>query len=376
VRFAAVALLALGCFFRLTAFAKATAVKKAEATQAEATQLHALTTDAARPHEKATHGFHLPPSREALRRTDVALAEAGQVEGQLKISGTRFLKPDGTAFQWRGISAFRLVEFVAHGREAEADEYLAWAASKKLTVVRVFAMADGIFQLTPADGLRALPRLLEIARRHGMYVEVVAFTGTSAIEVDMPRFVEAIGAICAKYPNALLELANEPGHPTQSARVHDAAYMQSLARLVPKQVPLSLGSVEYGDAFAAGTYITWHSPRGQDWPQRMADGALLLKKFKKPVISDEPIGAADAAVADRRDNNPARFRQAAQAARRAGLGATFHYDGGIQAKRLTKTEIACLDAWLAGLIDGRRWWFPVSSFQFPVSSSQFSVLRD
>ena len=39
----------------------------------------------------------------------------------LKISGTRFIKPDGTTFQWRGISAFRLLEFVAHGNEKQAD---------------------------------------------------------------------------------------------------------------------------------------------------------------------------------------------------------------------------------------------------------------
>ena len=43
-----------------------------------------------------------------------------------------------------------------------------WAASKKLNVVRVLAMADGIFQLSPADGRQALPRLLEIAQTHGL----------------------------------------------------------------------------------------------------------------------------------------------------------------------------------------------------------------
>ncbi len=46
-----------------------------------------------------------------------------QADAHLKISGTRFLKPDGSVFEWRGISAFRLLEFVAHGREAEADAY-------------------------------------------------------------------------------------------------------------------------------------------------------------------------------------------------------------------------------------------------------------
>jgi hypothetical protein len=267
----------------------------------------------------------------------------------LRVRDTSFIAPDDTVFRWRGISAFRLLEFVAHGREKEADAYLRWAASKKLNVVRVFAMADGIFQLSPEDGLRALPRLFEMARRHGIYVEIVAFTGTSVIKVDRATFVKAIGAICARHPNALLELANEPGHPTQAKEMHDPAHLQSLLPLVPKQVPLALGSVEYHDGFGAGTYVTWHSPRGSDWARQVEEGAALLRKFKKPVINDEPIGAADAAIPGRRDNDPARFRAAAEAMRRAGLGATFHYEGGIQTRLLTKVETACLDAWLAGL---------------------------
>ena len=267
----------------------------------------------------------------------------------LKTAGTRFVTSDGTPFDWRGITAFRLLEFVAHGRAADADAYLAWAASKRLTVVRVLAMADGIFQLSPADGQHALPSLLEMAQRHGLYVEVVALTGTAVIKVDIPRHVKAIGEICAKYPNALLELANEPGHPTQSSAVHDPVYMQSVAALVPKTVPVSLGSVEYGDGFASGTYVTWHAPRTSHWVADVGRGAALVARFNKPVISDEPVGAADRVEPGRRDNAPARFRAAAVASRKAGLGATFHYDGGVQARPLTKTEMACLDAWLAGL---------------------------
>ena len=164
----------------------------------------------------------------------------------------------------------------------------------------------------------------------------------------MAAHVKAIGEICARYPNALLELANEPGHPTQSKSVHDAATLQSLARLVPPAVPVALGSVEYGDGFAAGSYVTWHAPRSSRWYADLARGAELVKRFKKPVVSDEPIGAADHAVPGRRDNNPEHFQQAAAASRRAGIGATFHYDGGVQAKPLTAIEMACLDAWLAG----------------------------
>jgi hypothetical protein len=273
-----------------------------------------------------------------------------QAEGPLRVSRTTFLKPDGSVFHWRGITAFRLLELVAHGKEPEADTYLKWAASQKLTIVRVLGMADGLFKLSPADGLRALPRLLEMAERHGLYVELVALADTATIALDIPRHVEAVAKICARHPNVLLEIANEPAHPTQVKALHDPAYVKTLAPLVPAGVPVSWGSVENGDGFGAGSYVTWHAPRGGDWPRQIgAQGAALIRKFKKPVISDEPIGAADTAVPGRRDNDPGRFRASARAAARAGLGATFHYEGGLQARLPTSVEQACLQAWLGGL---------------------------
>jgi hypothetical protein len=273
-----------------------------------------------------------------------------KAEGHLTISGTQFKTANGTPFEWRGITAFRLLELVAHGRESEADAYMTWAAGKKLTLVRVLGMADVLFKLSPVDGQHALPRLLEMAARYGLHVEVVALADTATIKVDFPRHVKAIAEICARYPNALLEIANEPVHPTQARALHDPAYVKSLAELVPARVPVSLGSVENGDGFAAGTYVTWHAPRSGKggWPAQIARGATLVRRFKKPVVNDEPMGAADKAVPGRRDNVPAHFREAAIATRRAGLGGTFHYEGGLQAKLPSAIELACLDAWLAG----------------------------
>ena len=283
------------------------------------------------------------------------LQAEGRAHGHLEISGTHFVQSDGTLFEWRGITAFRLLEFVAHGKESEADAYLAWVAGKQLTVVRVFGMADVLFKLSPADGQHALPRLLELARRRGLHVEVVAFADTATIKVDLPRHLKAIAGICARYPNALLEIANEPVHPTQTRALHEASYVASLAELVPAGVPLSLGSVETGDGFAAGRYVTWHAPRSGTggWVAQVARGAELVRRFKKPVVLDEPIGAADQAITGRRDNVPAHFHDAAVAARRAGLAMTFHYEGGLQARQPSATELACLDAWIAGLSAAR-----------------------
>ena len=268
----------------------------------------------------------------------------------LRVAGTQFLKPDGTVFAWRGITSFRLVEFVARGRESDADAYLAWAASKKLTIVRVLVMGDGLFTLSPSDGVKALPRLLEMAQTRGLFVEVVALADTATISVDIPGHVKAVAEVCGRYPNALLEIANEPVHGTQARALHDPAYLKSLLKFVPAGVPVSLGSVETGEGFGGGTYVTWHSPRTADWPRRIEQqGRALVRRFKKPVISDEPMGAADQAVPGRRDGNPDRFRQAAEASRRAGIGATFHYEGGLQSRLPSTIEMASLEAWLEGL---------------------------
>ena len=274
---------------------------------------------------------------------------AGPAAGRLTVAGTSFVKPDGQPFVWRGVTAFRLVEFVAHGRTGDADAYLAWAASRHVTIVRVLAMADGLFPLSPADGQHAVGGMLELAKRRGLYVEVVALADTARLRVDAPRAVKSIGTICAAYDNCLLELANEPGHPTQAAALHDPAYVKSLAALVPKGVLLSFGSVEYGDGFGGGDFVTWHAPRA--YPVAALDaGAMLLKRFKKPVISDEPIGAAETTVPGRRASDPEVFRQMARRSKQLGLGATFHYEGGLQARVPEGRELACFEAWMRELL--------------------------
>lgn len=272
--------------------------------------------------------------------------------GRLEPSGTGWVDAAGKPFQWRGITAFRLLEFVARGRERDADAYLAWASSQTLNVVRVLAMARVLFTLTPADGERALPRLLDLAERHHMAVEVVALADTASYTFEPAAHVRALGRACAAHPNCVIEIANEPYHPTQSARVHDHAFLRRLRDEIPRQVPVSIGTLDEGGELAAGDYVTWHSPREGDWPGRLREGRALLERFRKPVVADEPMGAADRAIPNRRDADPDRFRTAARICRTLGLGATFHYEGGLRAARPSTIEAACLRAWLDGLSGG------------------------
>ncbi|HTI37001.1 MAG TPA: hypothetical protein VL484_05520 [Vicinamibacterales bacterium] len=296
--------------------------------------------------------------RRRLARALIAVLAASclsaslRVDPSLRAAGTHFVRADGTPFAWRGITAFRLLEFVAHNRESQAAAYLDWAASEQITVVRVLSMAHVLFALTPAEGEQALPRLLELARARGLVVEVVALADTASYRIDLARHVQAVGNACAASRNCVIEIANEPYHPTQSADVHDHSVLRRLRGAIPSTVPVSLGTLDDRGELAAGDYVTWHSPRDSNWPERMREGVGLVRRYGKPVIADEPMGAADDAVPGRRDNVPEHFAMAARLAAESGVGTTFHYEGGLQARLPTSTEMTCLKAWMAALTRG------------------------
>lgn len=269
----------------------------------------------------------------------------------VRVQGTGFAQTDGQPFAWRGITAFRLAAMIASGREREAAAYLDWASSQSLTVVRVLLMAKHLFELEPAKGRAALPRLLDLARARGIAVEVVALADTGSYALDYDAHVREIGRIAAAKGNAFVEIANEPGHPTQDERLHDPAFAKRLAELIPDPVVVALGSLEYGERYADGDYATTHVPRGEGWENvlAVAKGAELVARLRKPVVSDEPIGAGPKYEEGRRDNVPARFAAAAALTALTGMAATFHYEGGLYGRIPKGAEAASLEAWKQGL---------------------------
>jgi hypothetical protein len=297
----------------------------------------------------------------------------------LQIDGVTFRTPAGQPFQWRGVTAFRLLDFVADRNEPEAEKYLAWAQGQNLTVVRVLAMGGGFMDLKPADGRSALSRLLVLAAKHSLNVEVVALAGTMEVPVNLEEHLSTLGETLGEHPNALLEIANEPTHPSQAPAVGKPEVLLALAARVPADVPIALGSMEADESFARGDYATWHVPRdntldGWGHVLAVARGAEIVQKWKKPVVSDEPIGAGPKYEPGRRDDAPARFRAAALLTRLAGLGATFHYEGGLQARIPEGRELECFKAW------NEAWDLLPAEIEsqgaFAAAGSQGAVVRD
>jgi hypothetical protein len=263
------------------------------------------------------------------------------------------VRPDGTPFTWRGITAFRLLEMEAAGKSAEVDTYLKWAASQQLTVVRVLTMAKHLFELPPERGVAALDAFLSRAARHGMFVEVVALADTGAYPLDLKQHVRRVGEIAARHPNALVEIANEPYHGTQKPEVHRDDFLQELRKEITAGVPVALGAAGYPELHAAGDFVTFHSSRspaegGWGSVRDLRIGAELLRKAGKPVVDDEPIGAGSKFEPGRRDDNPERFRAHALLAGLLGLHSTFHYEGGLQGRIPAGRELESLNAWREG----------------------------
>jgi hypothetical protein len=271
---------------------------------------------------------------------------------KLRADGRRLVDESGRPFIWRGITGFRAVELVATGRPADADAFFAWAHSQDASVVRVFAMSANLFRLTPGDGAAALAKTLELAARHGLYLEVVGLVDTASFQFDQRTHIRTMGATCAEWPNCLIEIANEPRHPTQDSRVGDPAYLRELRSLIPRSVPVALGSAHGGDDespdFAGADYVTVHGNRADDdspadpsdragwrWVSRIAAQGALSERTGKFVVNDEP----------RRDDLAAgKHLAVALLCRVWGVGDTFHYSGGLQAQVATGAELAALAA--------------------------------
>ena len=245
---------------------------------------------------------------------------------------------------------------------ADAGAFVSWARSTGFTVLRVLSMLPngGWMNLSPDDGRRALPTVLEMARAEGLYVQAVALANTNersgrfGTDVFLREQVRQIGRLCAEAGNCVLEIANEPYHGSQ-ARLDDPARMRRLAREAPEGLLVTWGATERDDSarMAGGDFVVVHLARSGAWWDRVArvrDLERLSMATGKFVVDNEPIGAAERVERGRRDANPDAFLAQGIATRLAGAGATFHCEDCLRARVPGRVQQQCA----AAFIEGRR----------------------
>lgn len=272
---------------------------------------------------------------------------------RLRMTGrSGFVDETGRSVPATSATAFQLVEFMAHGREAEAARFL--ESIRPARFVRVLVMAAHLFVLSPSEGLAALPALLDLGAAKGVYVEVTALADTTSFPgLDDRVYLAGIGAICAAKPACgAIEIGNELHslHPTQDARLGDVAYLRELRALIPAHIPVSLGSThahdDESDIFRDGDYLTIHGDRSEEgdgvWrPLRHTnEQRALADRLGTFAWNDEPtrsIFACDWQVG------------MGLLTRLFSLGDTFHSRSGLFALPFDAAERAALDC------RGRGW---------------------
>ena len=165
--------------------------------------------------------------------------------------------------------------------------------------------------------------------------------------------VSATGGIAAGYPNVVVQVANEHYHPTQSRELHDPDVLAELGGLIPADVlHTESPATEETALIPAGRFVTRHLSRSGR-PAEMLERVELLRglaaQLSKPVVNDEPVGAAELEQPGRRLSDPAFFRALARRTSAARLaGGTFHCEDGLLARIPGPVQQACARAWIEG----------------------------
>ncbi len=230
--------------------------------------------------------------------------------GELQIKGTRFYM-DGEPFPYTGISFFNAI-YNTNFNRSEADRKLWLDKFKKygLNVLRIWAQWDskrGYVDTCPTctlfhpDGtlrMEHLPRLkqmLATADREGFVIELALFSQESwhaGIRLEEKESVAAAAALARElqpYRNVTFQIWNEFSR-------HTVPVIQAIKKVDQKRIVTSSpGGAGVLLASPAETqlmdYFTPHTTRqrqGKPWEVGPAELQYLLKRYRKPVVDDEP----------------------------------------------------------------------------------------
>jgi hypothetical protein len=245
----------------------------------------------------------------------------------------------------KSTTAFALPSLIATGQEPAACAFLDWCQQQGLNCVRILTMCSNMFALDPATGRLAAVRVLELAGARGLYVEVVALADTFAYpDVSWQTHVDALAEYCRTYPNALLELCNEP---LQQWQAFSPEELQALSAGVPDDVPFTLGACDDGQdesleyCFDRSSYQTVHADRNRaPWGnvRHIREQQVMSENINQHVWNDEPG----------KEFTPAQQFAIGGLCRICMIGDTFHADGVRYAQIPTGQELEWFLARKAG----------------------------
>jgi hypothetical protein len=311
------------------------------------------------------------------------------VPGSLGVVGRWFASPSGL-FDYREVSAFALYSLWLQKRFGEVDAFLS-SMAPYATALRVVLTLDGDFwtgrgyRCAPdmAGFYEELPAFAMHCESRGFYVRfclvgaIEPFGGTwfpdrrdiwtpdldARVRAYIERAVPAIGLA----PNALIEIANEPGQIGLRESFDRVKGWGRLAKRLAPHLLMNVAAVDGpndGDTSfieAPADFVDTHIYRMKEyrsgdgwngwlWVKRSSEHGVL-DNDRMPAISGEPINFGSAGTGGHGDveASPAiAFAYGATSRLRRYL-TNFHFDDGLWCRPPNAETIACLDGWKRGL---------------------------
>lgn len=263
-------------------------------------------------------------------------------------------------WKWRGVSGFTLFEQYLRGRDIAP--YCQWAASEKISLVRVFGMYCGkLGRLVPPEYpqyYHDLDDFLALVGTFGLSVEFVVFAdmGTDPLRtMDAGRHYHDVADVLVARSGCVSEVCNEPfvnGFEPLTVYTPMSELAQALGHYNVDGPTASLPHAQY---------VTQHGQRDSEWPRRAKDLLELSRlgysddpnpahppflPLNVPCVGDEPmgIGPEDPGRRSMIATDHAAYHALAML---VASGSTIHGDFGLEARVPRPEEQAVVDAIVA-----------------------------
>lgn len=276
---------------------------------------------------------------------------------KVRVDNLLFKDEQNNIFPYRGFSSFLLLKKFLDG-ENIVPYCKAWSALG-YNVARVFSQVDWTGSPGPGFVPSSYPNynaqlinFLNLLSQNGLYCELVVHTFDYNLQ-EMANHVLRLSNIITNHKNVFLEIANEP--PVNNI---DIVGLLNLLNMSSVNYPYATGQY-FPTATPAGTYVTTHTPRDNEWPRKAkylieyhqggAPESPSDPQFLMPIVADEPMGGADFISLGRRSNVPSDFYSYGALAQLMGAGATFHHESGLNSIMPDGIELDCAKAFITGM---------------------------